>query len=437
MRWVFDEMFAAAGREFRGSRPACSRWIFWRATPGTSTPGSICLPTENARSTRSADFAGARKPTAIAPSAGDTKRIYDILEKPFLRAPQPSMGGLIGADGLRGLMRLPQIKPFSSMWSALGQYFARSAAAAIVRTLRHLLRLLAVSRAGNLDAGRACRARRRLEHRRRHARALPRRWRMAQRSFGATIRYGEEVSEVLISGGRAGGVRLASGERIAGGRRDRQRRRGGAARRIVRHRCSSRCRGHSAARPIVVGHDVERGREDRWLSAAPAQRVFLARLCSRIRRHLRARPAAATNRRSMSARRIATTTSGADAARNDCWSSSMRPPMATGTSYDAAEVEQCAQRTFGMLERCGLRIQPQAGSDASDDAGGFQPAVSGDGRRALRPQLARMDGIVPASGSANAEFRACIWRGAARIRVRACRWRRCRAARRRPACSRT
>jgi 1-hydroxycarotenoid 3,4-desaturase len=28
--------------------------------------------------------------------------------------------------------------------------------------------------------------------------------------------------------------------------------------------------------------------------------------------------------------------------------------------YEAAEVERCAQRTFGMLERCGLRIQPQA-----------------------------------------------------------------------------
>ena len=34
-------------------------------------------------------------------------------------------------------------------------------------------------------------------------------------SFGATIRYGEEVSEVLIASGRANGVRLASGERIA------------------------------------------------------------------------------------------------------------------------------------------------------------------------------------------------------------------------------
>lgn len=44
-----------------------------------------------------------------------------------------------------------------------------------------------------------------------------------------------------------------------------------------------------------------------------------------------------------------------------------------------------------------------AGSDASHDTGGLQPVVSGDGRRALRPQLARVDRIVSASGSTNAD----------------------------------
>ena len=41
------------------------------------------------------------------------------------------------------------------------------------------------------------------------------------------------------------------------------------------------------------------------------------------------------------------------------------------------------------------------GGDQGHDAGGFQQTVSGDGRRAVRPQLARMDGLVPASGSAH------------------------------------
>ena len=70
-------------------------------------------------------------------------------------------------------------------------------------------------------------------------------------------------------------------------------------------------------------------------------------------------------------------------------------------SYDAAEMEQCAQRTFQTLERCGLHIQSRPEATRGHDAGGFQQAVSGDGRRALRPQLARMDGVVSAAGSAN------------------------------------
>ena len=44
-----------------------------------------------------------------------------------------------------------------------------------------------------------------------------------------------------------------------------------------------------------------------------------------------------------------------------------------------------------------------AGGDASHDTGGFQPDVSGDGRRALRPQLARLDRVVSAPGTANAD----------------------------------
>src|SRR5262245_57550448 len=41
----------------------------------------------------------------------------------------------------------------------------------------------------------------------------------------------------------------------------------------------------------------------------------------------------------------------------------------------------------------------RAGNDAGDDAGGFPSAVSGNGRCVVRPQLARLDGVVSAAGS--------------------------------------
>src|SRR6202012_3781303 len=144
----------------------------------------------------------------------DTKRIYDILEQPFLRAPQPSMAGLLGAGGFRGLLQLPQIKPFSSMWSALGHYFhdprlqqlfGRYAtycgsspylAPATLMLVAHVERQGVWSVEGGMHG---------------LAKALAN----GAKSFGATIRYGEEVSELIVDGGRARGVQLASGERIS------------------------------------------------------------------------------------------------------------------------------------------------------------------------------------------------------------------------------
>ena len=77
------------------------------------------------------------------------------------------------------------------------------------------------------------------------------------------------------------------------------------------------------------------------------------------------------------------------------------PPNGDRHSYGAAEVEQCAQRTFGVLERCGLRIRRRPETTEVTTPVDFNKLFPGDGRRAVRPQLARMDGLVSASGSAN------------------------------------
>ena len=155
MRWVFDELFAAAGKNFADH--VCLRPLEILARHAWDEHARLDLFADQERTVDAiGDFAGAAEADGYRAFCRDTKRIYDILEKPFLRAAQPSMGGLIGADGLRGLMRLPQIKPFSSMWSALGRYFADPTAAATVRTLRHLLRVVALSGAGDADAGGAC-----------------------------------------------------------------------------------------------------------------------------------------------------------------------------------------------------------------------------------------------------------------------------------------
>ena len=112
-----------------------------------------------APSMRSEILRARRKRDGYRAFCRDTKRIYDMLEKPFLRAPQPSMGALIGADGFRGLLRAAADQAVLVDVVGARALLSRSAAAAIVRALRHLLRLVALSIApATLDAGRACRA---------------------------------------------------------------------------------------------------------------------------------------------------------------------------------------------------------------------------------------------------------------------------------------
>ncbi|MBA4033321.1 MAG: CrtD protein [Bradyrhizobium sp.] len=356
MRWVFEELFAAAGQNFADH--VCLRPLEVLARHAWDEHTRLDLFAEDERTVEAiGDFAGATEADGYRAFCRDTKRIYDILEKPFLRASQPSMGGLIGADGFRGLIRLPQIRPFSSMWSALGQYFsdprlrqlfgryATYCGSSPFLAPATLMLVAHVEREGvwSIDGG---------------MHALARALADGAKSFGATIRYGQEVSEVLVSCGRAGGVRLASGERIA-------------------------------ADAVIMNADV--GAVANGLFGIPARRAAAAiprraRSLSAMTWSVVATPAG------FPLRRHNVFFSGDYAAEFDDIFARDRLPreptvyvcaqdrdegqaIANGPekflvlinapangdrhAYDTAEVEQCAQRTFGVLKRRGLQIQRQ------------------------------------------------------------------------------
>ena len=111
-------------------------------------------------------------------------------------------------------MQLPQIKPFSSMWSALSQYFhdprlrqlfgryATYCGSSPFKAPATLMLVAHVEREGvwSIEGG---------------MHSLARALADSAISLGASIRYGQDVREILTARGRASGVRLASGERIA------------------------------------------------------------------------------------------------------------------------------------------------------------------------------------------------------------------------------
>ena len=359
MRWVFDELFAAAGKNFADHVCLCPLELL--ARHAWDEHARLDLFVDGERSVEAiGDFAGAAEAARYRSFARDTKRIYDILEKPFLRASHPSMAGLIGADGFHGLMRLPRIRPFSSMWSALSQYFhdprlrqlfgryATYCGSSPFKAPATLMLVAHVERAGVWSV-------------RGGMHGLASALADGARSLGATIRYGEEVSEVLTTCGRAGGVRLSSGERIE------------ADAVIVNADVSA------------VGNGLFGINARRAVAAIPARARSLSAMTWSI----------VTNTRGFPLRRHNVFFSRNYAAEFDAiFARDMLPDEPTvyvcaqdrecddpvGTAgerllvlvnapangdrhfYDAAEVEQCAQRTFGVLERSGLQIprQPDA-----------------------------------------------------------------------------
>jgi 1-hydroxycarotenoid 3,4-desaturase len=357
MRWVFEELFAGAGKNFADH--VHLRPLEILARHAWDEHARLDLFANEERTVEAiGDFAGAAEADGYRAFCRDTKRIYDILEKPFLRASQPSMGGLIGADGFRGLMRLPQIKPFSSMWSALGRYFsdprlrqlfgryATYCGSSPYLAPATLMLVAHVEREGvwSIDGG---------------MHALANALAEGAKSSGATIRYDQEVSEILISCGRANGVRLASGERVAADAVIMNADVGAVANGLF----GSAARRGAAAIPLRARSLSAMT----WSAVAktrgfPLQRhnvFFSSDYASEfddifVRDTLPDEPTVYV---------CAQDRDDSDTVRSDSERLLVlvnAPANGDRHIYDAAEVEQCARRTFGVLEQRGLQIQLQA-----------------------------------------------------------------------------
>jgi 1-hydroxycarotenoid 3,4-desaturase len=212
MRWAFDELFAEIGRNF--SETVALQPLDVLARHQWPDGATMDLFADEERSVDAvATLAGPAEAQRYRAFCAQSKRIYDILEQPFLRAAEPSMAALIGSGGFRGLLKLPQIKPFSSMWTALGEHFhdprlrqlfgryATYCGSSPFDAPATLMLVAHVEREGVWSIGGGMGA---------LARALA----QTAIDLGVTIAYNTEVKEILTTGSRATGLKLANGERI-------------------------------------------------------------------------------------------------------------------------------------------------------------------------------------------------------------------------------
>ncbi len=213
MRWVFEELFQAAGASLaehidlvQAEELARHSWL----------DGSRLDLYEDVERSVDAigDFAGSAEAEAYRRFARESQRIFDTLDHSFMRCEKPSPVALSLSLGVRGMPRLYATKPFTSMWQELGRLFrdprlqqlfgryATYCGSSPFDAPATLMLIAHAERAGVwiIDGG---------MHRLAQAMA-----RLAE-AQGVTLRYRTDVANILTAGGRTSGVELADGERIA------------------------------------------------------------------------------------------------------------------------------------------------------------------------------------------------------------------------------
>ena len=212
MRWVFEELFAQAGTSLAAQltlQPVTTLARHaWDATQRLDLFADIQHSAEAIGA-----FAGPAEARGYLDFCARARKTYAALEGPFIRGDKPSPVSLVSRAGLGGVGRLLATAPFSTLWAALGEHFrdprlrqlfgryATYVGSSPFQAPATLMLIAHVEQSGVwlVDGG---------------MHQVARSIAGLAESKGARFRYDAEVAEILASGGRVSGVRLADGEVI-------------------------------------------------------------------------------------------------------------------------------------------------------------------------------------------------------------------------------
>ncbi len=213
MRWVFEALFERAGAQL--SDYLTLKPLDVLARHAWSATERLDLFADQERSAEAiGDLAGAREAAGYRAFCAEAERIYQTLKDTFLTVPKGGPITLAGRVGLHRLGELMAIRPYETLWGALGDHFkdprlrqlfgryATYCGSSPFEAPATLMLIAHVEQAGvwTVEGG---------MHR--LADALGE----LATSLGVVFRYGAHVARIEVEKGRASGVVLASGERLS------------------------------------------------------------------------------------------------------------------------------------------------------------------------------------------------------------------------------
>jgi 1-hydroxycarotenoid 3,4-desaturase len=214
MRYVFDEVFEAAGEKL-DNHVTLDR-VDLLARHAWSDSMQLDLFTDIDRSADAIGrFAGPREAYGYRRFCEYARQIHEAVRGPFLLADRPGLGSIVKAIGSIGVGALLKIDGYRTMWAALGDFFRDP------RLLQLFGRYATYSGSSPFSSPATLNV---IAHVEREGVWLVRGGmiRLAEAlsalatKLGVTVRTGADVAEILVEGGRACGVRLRSGEELRG-----------------------------------------------------------------------------------------------------------------------------------------------------------------------------------------------------------------------------
>ena len=372
MKWVLDDLFDAVGESFDAAVNVTRLAVIGRHAWVDRSRLDL-FPDIAASADAIAAFAGLREAESYRRFCADTATMFDVSREPFLLSEHSSPLSFVSREGLGTLAKL---KALETMWGALGSYFrdprlrqlfgryATYTGASPFEAPATLMLIAHVERDGcwAVEGGIW-----------KIADAL---WRLAEQR-GATLRLGAEVSEI-IGKGAVEGVRLSSGETIA------------ADAVVCNAEVSALANGTFG--PAVTGAIAPIKRHQRTLSAftfsllARADGIVPARHTVCFSPDYRDEFRDLFNRRRLPAAPTVYICAQDRGGPNDDIDGEERfllvinaPADGDGHVTTPAEIEECRNRAFALMERCGLTLTASPERTIATSPTGFEALFPGSG----------------------------------------------------------
>ena len=214
LRWVFEQILQQAGHSMADLPPLTPLPVLARHAWRDHDKTLDLFADARLSAEAIGRFAGADEARRFVAFCAEARKVYRTLEGPYMRAGKPSVLGMIGSLGPRGLATLTGLGPFNTLWRYLGrhfreprlrQLFARYATYCGASPWQAPATLMLVAQV-ELDGVWAVQG---------GMHAVAQSFARLARQHGASLRYGTACTQILLNkAGHVRGVQLAGGEEL-------------------------------------------------------------------------------------------------------------------------------------------------------------------------------------------------------------------------------